>query len=92
MRQSENFDLSNVFDDFDKSYVDIEGLLRRVFLTQGRLFHHERMLCWFPRYLQYFEETHDIMMNREDVLPITWKYYLSIMALSCYESEYLLKI
>jgi sestrin 2 len=32
------------------------------------------------------------MMNRQDVLPITWKYYLSIMAVSCYDCEYLLKI
>lgn len=32
------------------------------------------------------------MMNKQDILPITWKYYLSIMAVSCYECEYLLKI
>jgi hypothetical protein len=31
-------------------------------------------------------------MNREDVLPITWKYYIGIMAVSCYECEYLIKI
>jgi len=32
------------------------------------------------------------MMNQEDILPITWKYYIAIMAVSCYECEYLLKI
>jgi hypothetical protein len=32
------------------------------------------------------------MMNQEDVLPITWKYYIAIMAVSCYECEYLLKL
>lgn len=63
-----------------------------MFLTNGRLFHHERILCWFPRYLQYCVEANDVLMNREDVLPITWKYYLSIMAVSCYDCEYLLKI
>jgi len=31
-------------------------------------------------------------MNREDVLPITWKYYIGIMAVSCYDCEYLIKI
>lgn len=50
------------------------------------------MLCWFPRYLQYFEETNEVLMSHEDVLPITWKYYIAIMAISCYECEYLLKL
>ena len=31
-------------------------------------------------------------MNRKDVLPITWKYYIGIMAVSCFECDYLLKI
>ena len=31
-------------------------------------------------------------MNKEDILPVTWKYYIAIMAVSCYECEYLLKI
>jgi hypothetical protein len=31
-------------------------------------------------------------MSHEDVLPITWKYYIAIMAISCYECEYLLKL
>eukprot|EP00347_Sterkiella_histriomuscorum_P009846 403339651 len=92
IRKSHDFDLTSVYDDYDKSYVDLQDLLHRVFLTQGRLFHHERILCWFPRYLQYFEDTHAQMMNKQDVLPITWKYYLSIMAVSCYDCEYLLKI
>lgn len=31
-------------------------------------------------------------MTHEDVLPVTWKYYIAIMAISCYECEYLLKL
>ncbi|CDW78780.1 sestrin-1 isoform 2 [Stylonychia lemnae] len=85
-------DLSKVYDEFEKEYINLQDLLYRTFLTKGRLFHHERILCWFPKYLQHFDETLDQMMNREDVLPITWKYYLSIMAVSCYDCEYLLKI
>jgi hypothetical protein len=30
---------------------------------------------------------HDI-----DVLPVSWRYYIAIMAVSCYECEYLLKL
>lgn len=31
-------------------------------------------------------------MTHEDALPITWKYYIAIMAVSCYECDYLLKL
>jgi sestrin len=72
--------------------VNLKNLLDRLFLTHGRLFHHERILCWFPKYLEHFVDTEEAMMNKEDVLPITWKYYISIMAVSCYDCEYLLKI
>jgi hypothetical protein len=36
--------------------------------------------------------SNEFMMEREDVLPVVWKYYISIMAVSCYDCEYLLKI
>ena len=81
-----------MLDEYDKSDINLQQLLVQVFLTHGRLFHHERILCWFPRYLQYFVESEDLLMNKEDILPITWKYYIAIMAVSCYECEYLLKI
>jgi hypothetical protein len=85
--------LEEVWDEYDKSKVNLKALLDRIFLTNGRLFHHERILCWFPKYLGLFYEAHDLTMNRQDdALPVTWKYYLSIMAVSCYECEYLLKI
>lgn len=33
------------------------------------------------------------MMDREeDVLPVSWKYYIAIMAVSCYQNTYLIKI
>jgi len=34
----------------------------------------------------------EILMETDDVLPITWKYYIAIMAISCYECVYLQKI
>ena len=91
-RHIDNFDLSHVYDEYDKSEIDLEHLLKRIFLTNGRLPHHQRILCWFPRYLEHFVNFHETMMNQEDILPITWKYYIAIMAVSCYECEYLLKI
>lgn len=92
IRKYENFDLTKIYDEYSKREVNIQALVDKMFLTNGRLFHHERMLTWFPSYLELFTETITTIMNSDDVLPITWKYYISIMAVSCYDCEYLLKI
>lgn len=93
-RSNEEIDLENIFDEFDRSNVNMKALLDKIFFTNGRLFHYERLLCsWFPKYLEYFFEMHDQIMNRpDDYIPTTWKYYLAIMAVSVYECEFLLKI
>lgn len=92
IRKTEHFDLSQVYDEHAKEHMNLQALLDKIFLTNGRLFHHEKILCWFPKYLSHFVETSEVLMNREDVLPITWKYYIAIMAVSCYDCEYLVKI
>lgn len=62
---------------------------------------HERTLCWFPTYLQYFTETSERIMGsssrscyeqESDVLSRDQKLYLAIMAVSCYQCDYLLNI
>lgn len=75
-----------------ESEVDLKELLTKIFLTNGRLMHHERVLCVFPDYLQMHFNLLNDLMNGSNVLPITHRYYLSIMAVSCYNCEYLLKI
>ena len=93
MRRRNQLNLEAVYDEYAKAEVNLKSLLDRIFLTNGRLFHHERILCWFPKYLELFYEAHDRTMNRQDdALPVTWKYFLSIMAVSLYDCEYLLKI
>lgn len=57
-------DLETFCDEYAKTNVNLKALLDRIFLTNGRLFHHERILCWFPRYLELFYEAHDRTMNR----------------------------
>ena len=32
------------------------------------------------------------MIKSDDVLPLSWKFYIAIMAVSCYDCEYLIKI
>ena len=64
MRRASGVKLDEVIDEYDKSNVNLKALLDRIFFTNGRLFHHERILCWFPRYLELFFEAHDMIMNR----------------------------
>ncbi len=80
--------MSSYFDEYAKESIDLQALLDKAFLTNGRLFHHDRILCWFPKYLQLTKQTNELLMENKDVLPITWKYYIAIMAVSCYDCEY----
>ena len=70
----------------------MQSLLTEIFITNGRLLHHERVLCFFPQYLKMQFQLNNELMNGENVLPITHRYYLSIMAVSCYDCDYLLKV
>lgn len=78
------------FDDYNE--IDLKQLLIDIFITNGRLLHHERVLCHFPSYLNLQFKIQKELMNDQNILPITHRYYLSIMAVSCYNCEYLLKI
>eukprot|EP00347_Sterkiella_histriomuscorum_P015870 403355371 len=72
--------------------IDLQQLLTDIFITNGRLLHHERVLCHFPSYLSLSFKIRNELMNTQNILPVTHRYYLSIMAVSCYNCEYLLKI
>ena len=69
----------------------MESLLVEIFITNGRLLHHERVLSFFPKYLEINFNLLNNLLNEQSVLPSTHAYYLSIMAISCYECKYLLK-
>lgn len=95
--------LSENVEDYDVSTqekVDLNELLQEIFLTNGRLLPYERILCWFPNYLKHFFTSMNQIMNGENCLPTSWRYYLSIMvlhflilkAVSCFKNEYLLKV
>ena len=71
--------------------VDLENLLIEIFITNGRLLHHERILSFFPKYLEQNFYLMNSLLNEQSVLPRTHAYYLSIMAISCYDCKYLLK-
>ena len=55
--RKESQKLDKIIDEYDKSEVNIEELLNRLFMQNARVYKHELLLVpWFPKYLQLFAE------------------------------------
>lgn len=91
-----DFDITQVSCPYGKCSVPLKAILDDLFFENGRLRPHERILCWFPKYLEFFTETTNNVMGKSsddsDVLRMDEKIYLAIMAVSCYRCDYLLNI
>lgn len=62
----DNFDVSCVPDEFsDGENIDVYSLLNRVFLSDGRLYKHYRLLSWFPKYMKLYCHTMMTIMDNE---------------------------
>lgn len=76
--------------------MPLKSILDDLFFEHGRLRPHERVLCWFPKYFQMYTETSMAIIGRssedDDVLRLDQKLYLAIMAVSCYQCDYLLNL
>jgi hypothetical protein len=96
LRKDPNFSLELVTDSYDMSEVALKELIDDLFYEHGRIRPHERIMCWFPKYLQYFIRSYkEIVVGSDDskgVLKLEQKLYLGIMAVSCYKCDYLLNI
>ena len=57
IRPGKEFMLEEVMDEYDQSVVPLKKLLDEVFYDLGKVKPHERILCWFPKYLEYFLKT-----------------------------------
>lgn len=67
------------------------NLLNEIFgINFGRIPHLENILLWFPDYLLKFHQTYQMLMFGEGPLPTNWRFFLAIMAASCYNCDYLL--
>ncbi|TNV72419.1 hypothetical protein FGO68_gene15403 [Halteria grandinella] len=76
-RKESSLQLANVVDEFDKTEVNIEELLHRLFMQNARVYRHELLLVpWFPRYLQLFTESQEAlgMSRTDDSLPPTQNF------------------
>lgn len=67
------------------------NLLYELFsINFGKVPYLENMLLWFPDYLLKLHQVYQSIMFGEGPLPIHWRFYLGIMAVSCYSCDYLL--
>jgi hypothetical protein len=56
----------------------------------GRLMLHEGFFLWFSEYFELYNNTMGKLMNNDNYFPLTWTYYLAIMAVSTIKCSYLL--
>jgi hypothetical protein len=59
--------------------------------STGRLYFYEFFYLWFMDYFKLHKHTVTHLMVQDGILPLTWKYYIAIMAVSTMRCEYLLK-
>lgn len=96
IRENPDFDNNDVLCTYSNVSVQLKSLLDDLFFEHGRIRPHERIMCWFPRYLQLSSDASDKVLGKSsddtDVLRLDQKLYLAIMAVSCYHCDYLLNI
>ena len=56
----------------------------------GKIPHLENILLWFPDYLMKYHQIYQTMMLGDGPLSIPWRFYIAIMAISCYGCDYFL--
>lgn len=73
---------------FDKE-VSYEAL--KQMSGSGRMKPFEGFFLWFSDYYSLYSASLNELMNDDDLIPMTWKYYLAITAVSTIRCEYLLR-
>lgn len=55
IKMHDKLDLTDVKDEFANSdSVNTYEIMQKIFLMDGRLYKHYRLLNWFPKYMEYF--------------------------------------
>lgn len=58
-----------------------EKLIKKISHEKGRLLLHEKILLWFPDYLDINYKSITVIMNEKGFLSIPCRYYIAIMVL-----------
>lgn len=66
---------------FDSQQVSAETrhVAGRVFLANGRFSHVNRLLVYFPTYMEKFNQTYNHILRGQGPLPRSWRIYIGIM-------------
>lgn len=58
----------------------------------GKIEFHELFLFWFPEFYSLYKSTFEVILNpNKGCIPITWKYYIGIMAAATNKCEFLFR-
>ena len=72
--------------------TNVNKLLISNFKYMIKFLHYEQYLLWFNDYITLYENSLNTLLNSNKHIPITWKYYLGIMAVSTMKNEFLLRL
>lgn len=75
----------------DMKMDKLNTLLNDIFhFNFGKFPNLEKILLWFPDYLQRFYNTYNSLMYGDGPLPIHLRFYIAIMAAASHNSDYLI--
>jgi len=64
IRAEKGEDLEQVYDEYNQAKIPVKKLLDEIFYDHGRIRPHERILCWFPKYLDLFCNTNNMLIKK----------------------------
>jgi hypothetical protein len=88
-------DTDELFTTYESQYpyskdTSYEALIK-ISSKNGRMRLYEGFFLWFSEYYDLYDKAKNVLMSKEDYMPLTWKYYIAIMAVSTIRCEYLLR-
>jgi hypothetical protein len=82
--------LGSLFDSYVTSYPFSANKAREELkLLSGRILVYENFFLWFSDYIPLYKKTLEVLMNEEGLIPLDWRYFIAIMAVSTIRSQYL---
>ncbi len=94
-KEKELKDTAELFTSYESDYPydktkSFEALMK-ISEKYGRIKMYEGFFLWFSEYYDLYSNTMESLMKKDELIPMTWKYYLGIMAVSTMRCEYLLR-
>ncbi|CAI2173427.1 6145_t:CDS:2 [Funneliformis geosporum] len=68
----------------------VKNLLSDTFINLGRLSHFYRVLAYFPGFMEKYQTSYNIIVKGPiGPVPISWRFYIGIMAASQHKCQYI---